>query len=157
MYFCSNKDGIKIDDKYVLMHAFVVVVVVIRTKPKLFKNIYFRKKFIWDYYMQQLHQMEPRNCILILFPEKNPWPRYRLVRSIALGVCSEKQFSWIVHNYLYIITRSFQVLSFQQDFIKFSRRSFHFPNKNFLDYQQVLLKSQKTFSSFLCCPFFLRT
>ena len=44
MYFCSNKDGIKIDDKYVLMHAFVVVVVVIRTKPKLFKNIYFRKK-----------------------------------------------------------------------------------------------------------------
>ena len=25
MYFCSNKDGIKIDDKYVLMHAFVVV------------------------------------------------------------------------------------------------------------------------------------
>ena len=45
MYFCSNKDGIKIDDKYVLMHAFVVVVV-IQTKPKLFKNIYFRKKFI---------------------------------------------------------------------------------------------------------------
>ena len=45
MYFCSNKDGIKIDDKYVLMHAFVVVVV-IRTKPKLFKNIYFRKKII---------------------------------------------------------------------------------------------------------------
>ena len=46
MYFCSNKDGIKIDDKYVLMHAFDVVVVVIRTKPKLFKNIYFRKKII---------------------------------------------------------------------------------------------------------------
>ena len=46
MYFCSNKDGIKIDDKYVLMHAFVVVVLVIRTKPKLFRNIYFRKKFI---------------------------------------------------------------------------------------------------------------
>ena len=51
MYFCSNKDGIKIDDKYVLMHAFVVVVVVIRTKPKLFKNIYFRKKI----HMRLLH------------------------------------------------------------------------------------------------------
>ena len=50
MYFCSNKDGIKIDDKYVLMHAFVVVVV-IRTKLKLFENIYFRKKI----HMRLLH------------------------------------------------------------------------------------------------------
>lgn len=120
MYFCSNKDGIKIDDKYVLMHAFVVVVVVIRTKPKLFKNIYFRKKIIWDYYMQQLHQMEPRNCISILFPEKNPWPCHRLVRSIALEVCSEKKFSWIVPNYLYIITRSFQLLNKMFSSFKFS-------------------------------------
>ena len=46
MYFCSNKDGIKIDDKYVLMHALVL-----RTKPKLFKNIYFRKKI----HMRLLH------------------------------------------------------------------------------------------------------
>ena len=52
MYFCSNKDGIKIDDKYVLMHAFVVVVVVIRTKPKLFKNIYYFRKKI---HMRLLH------------------------------------------------------------------------------------------------------
>ena len=36
MYFCSNKDGIKIDDKYVLMHAFVVVVSSNTNKAKAF-------------------------------------------------------------------------------------------------------------------------
>ena len=46
MYFSSNKDGIKIDDKYVLMHALVVL----RTKPKLFKNIFQQKN-----HMRLLH------------------------------------------------------------------------------------------------------
>ena len=46
MYFCSNKDGIKIDDKYVLMHALVAL----RTKPKLFKNIFQQKN-----HMRLLH------------------------------------------------------------------------------------------------------